>query len=1056
MAAAYADIARLLDQAKRRRGRIILVAAAGAGLAIGLALILAGSVALVLGARAGVARFTALGVAAVGLAAAIAWAAWAWRRGAFTAEGVARAVAAGQPALRSDLVSAVELSRERETLARTGAASVELVDAHVAMTAEAVKGLDLAAAIPDRPARRAGWVLAGVLGAHLVAFVAGGGPLARAYGRVLAGDPVAAAAPSLDPITGDIELTYRFPAYTKREPQTISGTGGEIRAPKGTEVSVKTRADRKVEAAELIVDAPAAPAPAPPPAPPAGVAERKAPAAPASQRVALAVANGRDLTGALVVGDGGSYRFRYATRGGKTVAEGPPIPIVVEPDAFPTVRITAPQAELEVAPEATVRVDWQAEDDYGLDSLELVTRTPGGGEQRRPLRALPGLRHDAGSFELPLAAEKLGEGEKLLYWLEVKDNDAISGPKKGSSATQAVKRYSAAEHRRAAMEKARAAWEELIALLGDRLEAEGAGPLSTPARLPQGAALDAKARAVHGRLRDAANEVREEKAAPREVAQALLNVSTGLRTAEQRTTAGRQALLRVLQTGQPVERGASAQLDVFDRLLDEEAEKGIVYLEQLFDKARAEELVRLAKDLADKRRDLQQLLEKYRDAPSEKAKQEVLAQLRRVRQRMQELMARMAETAKGFHDEHMNAEALAELGKQKDMLGGLDAAEQALQKGDVAAAMKALDELGGQVDALMAGLERTSKVPDEKQKELLKEMLAFKEELEKVQAEQQQVAGETERVKAELRRRVADKLEQARRESRRLEQLAKEARAALREAQPGVPTRAELDLETAQDALSDLERALAMKDLDASVEMAQRALAPSQRLAMMLEEDAAISKRFPGATNKDPLTLEGAQKHARDAARKIAQLEAELQKLVPDPRQALTPGDAARLSELTSKQGQLERKAGELQSKLGGLMQKAPVFPPSAPQLLGEARGHMGQATGELSQKNPQRGHGEQQAALDSLRRFEQGLEQMAKRGGGSGGGGFPFPFGEQGSGGQDGESGEPTPEKVEIPGAEAHRIPEEFRKDLMEAMKQGAPERYRGEVQHYYEELVR
>jgi hypothetical protein len=44
----------------------------------------------------------------------------------------------------------------------------------------------------------------------------------------------------------------------------------------------------------------------------------------------------------------------------------------------------------------------------------------------------------------------------------------------------------------------------------------------------------------------------------------------------------------------------------------------------------------------------------------------------------------------------------------------------------------------------------------------------------------------------------------------------------------------------------------------------------------------------------------------------------------------------------------------------------------------------------------------------------------------------------------------------VEIPGAEAHRVPEEFRKDLMEAMKQGAPERYRGEVQRYYEELVK
>ena len=56
----------------------------------------------------------------------------------------------------------------------------------------------------------------------------------------------------------------------------------------------------------------------------------------------------------------------------------------------------------------------------------------------------------------------------------------------------------------------------------------------------------------------------------------------------------------------------------------------------------------------------------------------------------------------------------------------------------------------------------------------------------------------------------------------------------------------------------------------------------------------------------------------------------------------------------------------------------------------------------------------------------------------------------------QQGDTGDPTQEKVEIPGAEAHRISEEFRKDLLEAMKQGAPERYKNEVQRYYEELVK
>ena len=66
------------------------------------------------------------------------------------------------------------------------------------------------------------------------------------------------------------------------------------------------------------------------------------------------------------------------------------------------------------------------------------------------------------------------------------------------------------------------------------------------------------------------------------------------------------------------------------------------------------------------------------------------------------------------------------------------------------------------------------------------------------------------------------------------------------------------------------------------------------------------------------------------------------------------------------------------------------------------------------------------------------------------------FPFAENESGQQSGDGMDPSREKVKIPGAEAHKVPEAFRKDLLEAMKQGTPERYKPDVQRYYEELVK
>ena len=1028
------DTAGLLDRARTRARRLAATEWGVLGLAVALAVLLLGTGLLAAGVRPAPIRWLALAgmLAALGEAGRRLWLA---RRGSGSDQAVARLVAAADPALRSALVSAVELDLARPRLASSGEASVELLDAHLDRTALAAGAIDLAAVLPAGRARRSAWVLGGVALCWSLTLAASHGAGWRHAVRLMAGDPVTAPGTSLDPITGDLELSFRFPAHTRLMPRVLSGTGGEIRAPRGTEVSLRTRSDRPVEVAELTL---------------------LKPDGAVAGRVALTVGGARELSGTLLVDQSGSYRFRFATARGKTVAEGPPIPLVVEPDAFPTVRISAPAAELEVAPGATVRVEWAAEDDYGLAGLTLLLRGPGGSESRRPLRALTGLRRDQGGFDLPLAAESLGEGERLLYWLEVEDNDAVSGPKKGFSATQAIKIYSEAEHRRAAMEKARAAWEQLMAHLGDRLELQDGGPVATPERLPLGAALDVKARALQLSVTATAAGLKRDQVAPREVSQALANVAASLRTAEQRATAVRQSAIRAVAARQPL-TAMAGQVAWADGLLVAGLERDVLYLEQLFDKTRAGELVRLARELSARKRELQAVLERLRDTPGDAARQEALAQLKRLRSRMQELQARMAETARGFNDQHLNAEAMAELGRQRELDSPLDAIEKAIQRGDMAAAMKSLDQLSAQLDKLADGLERTAGMPDAKQRALMREMLAFKDQLEQVERQQRETAAQTEQVKNQVRQRLAPKLEQARQGAAALEQLAREARQALDEAQPGVPPRGGPDLDAAREALADLQRALALRDLDAAGEQAERAQGPTQRLGTTLEEDAALAQRFPGATGKDLGQLKAAQAQVKEAAPRIARIRDRLAKLTPDPRQAMTPRDRQELSELAGKQQGLEQQAGELLQRLSQLAEKAPIFPPQAQGLLGESRGHMGSAAGELRGRNPQRGHGEQEAALESLGKFKQGLEQMAKQGAGHGGG-FPFPFGESGSspGEREGDGSDPSQQKVEIPGAEAHRLPEEFRRDLLEAMKQGVPERYRGEVQRYYEELVK
>jgi hypothetical protein len=54
-----------------------------------------------------------------------------------------------------------------------------------------------------------------------------------------------------------------------------------------------------------------------------------------------------------------------------------------------------------------------------------------------------------------------------------------------------------------------------------------------------------------------------------------------------------------------------------------------------------------------------------------------------------------------------------------------------------------------------------------------------------------------------------------------------------------------------------------------------------------------------------------------------------------------------------------------------------------------------------------------------------------------------------------DGSSGLGS-EPIRIPGADEYRPPEEFREDILEAMKKRAPQGYDELVRRYYEELIR
>jgi hypothetical protein len=486
-----------------------------------------------------------------------------------------------------------------------------------------------------------------------------------------------------------------------------------------------------------------------------------------------------------------------------------------------------------------------------------------------------------------------------------------------------------------------------------------------------------------------------------------------------------------------------------------EAERDILYLESLLDKQKLAALQELARELANDRRSLAGLIEQFQKTKDPALQQEILRKAEALKQRMNELMQRMAELAKGIRDEHLNAEALAKMAKDRDLRGGMDEVEKLIREGKSEEALKKLQELGMQMDQLEQQLGKAQGQAGAGQfGELGKKVQAFAQALEKTAQEQKQVTDQTKALRDRYRK---QQLDQLRKKAAQLKgQLAKEIDA-LKKEYHGVhpdrmPPRAATPLEQVKSELANLDKALSLDDYDLATEAADRAQDAASELAAQADRQRQMDQLFQNPREIQKQSEKLAQKLEQDEGR-VRKVQEELHQLFPQPGSMMSQEDRQKLQKLAQQQKGLRDQAQKLQQQMEEIGQAAPVFGQQGTEQLESVGEQMGQAAERLDGRDPGRGLGPQQAALNGLQKLKQQMQQAGKNGGS--GGGLPMPMfsGEQQGGGMGSAESQ---EKVEIPDPDASKGPKELRRDLMDAMKQGAPDKYRAQVKDYYEELVK
>jgi hypothetical protein len=897
------------------------------------------------------------------------------------------------PGLASAARSAVELSTDPRALAR----SPELVAAHASRVGAQLGAIPVSRVVPwswlRHPAPLIGAV-ALLLGTLLLtqAERSAAGAFALTHPGETDDSGVRVAA-----IVANVDVRLVYPGYLGEPPATLHDVVG-IEAPRGTsvELTVQTRVPSTGGILEV-----------------------------AGTPVQLGVHADGSLVGRFVVREDGALTISVDDAEGERLKDPVPRTVRVLVDEAPRVALLDPMEDAIVELDEDVPMTWEATDDVGLRSVDLVVETPDGREVRRRLRQAEdvALEEARGGQLIVASAFGAGPGDNLRLWVEARDGDEVSGPNVGRSETRVLTVASEATRRAAAIADLSQVLDRALDALADRLEAP------VPRR---GTQVQARYERVSSSsdelviaLEDLATQLR---AQPASTADASLYGEMGRRlrrivTREARAHGRRPAPYR--------------RRRAIDARAVEELESDAILLADTLARARIEDAAAITRELESLRREMVSLVAELRRADSPEARARLMAAINRAQQRMRELAERLAAMSEDVPSDFVNAEALGEA-EAEDALQNL---AEAVEAGDLDAAEEQLAELERRIDEIaallgsgMVSFDQTRFGPRERAMAEAMDALAGLEQ------EQRRLAGQSAAVQrgaAERALRQSGGDDAA--ETARLARGARAIRRSLDEISGDVRGLAdEESLERARQRVRDVEDALSTGDLGEARRMAEAAADDLDGVSRDLDLSALM---FPGRNGR----TSDAASSAQEAVDQLRDLRQDLDRAIPDIEDFVDERGRRQMRGDRGTQGRVMEAAESLAERFDEGPDGAPLSPDAA-RGVREARRSMERGHEALEREDPIEASRAQDEAARRLSELREELEKQREQQRGGGGGG---------EGGNESTAPE-FREAVRIPGAEEFEGPMDLRRRLLDAMREGAPEGYGESVRRYYEELLR
>jgi len=812
------------------------------------------------------------------------------------------------------------------------------------------------------------------------------------------------------PEIANVQLILYPPAYTGLG--SVSVPEGGIEGLKGSTIRLDAMATKEVVKAEIMMDD--------------------------GKKIPLKV-EGRKLQANLVLFQSQSYRILVEDQHG---FRNTPISyeLRVKPDGFPTVDLLRPTEDLEINGDEILNLEYSARDDFGISEVNLITKVGDREDkirlQKEDIKRLI-LREQ---YKWDLNKLALRDGEEALFFLQVFDNDTISGPKLGTSKSFRLKLKNLKGEHQQITEMVRDLNARMVDLLADHLETPPPGekPTANSQELQQ---------RFEQNLTDALKRTEE-----------VMRRTEKDRMSDYATWTDLEALKRNLEfTQNDLLRKQEQAANADDKLkardeISSELERMSLLSEDIGKRMQAQDLASRAQDLARSQERLMDSLDKLQSG--DKNLDAIMKQISELAKTLADLQQALSQLAQQMPDDFMNPEQMQSLGFQ-DMQRQLDEIRKRLQQGDIEGARQLARELFNQMAQMVAAMQNMQRSQMASGMGRMQgEMQRQSNELQEIAREQQEILVNTENINS------AGLTERDAALKNKLERFLERSIAELGKLTELFPDREGADDPSLLTNMDDATMNALLKNL----------------IAKLSQRD------FPGFNDGDGyLRKEMAKKRtaaqepkAQRAEKSVSDIKAELQTLLNEPLQALSDADKRQLRELAQRQDVLRDRTETLQEKLESLFQLFPQLDPKILQSIGEAGQSMGNAQGRLGQLDSRGAVPPERTALERLsqsqEQMQSAMQQMAQRGQLGNmpmtrlfrGGRF-LPFGslmplpgmpqfpefdiEQGFTGLD-------TEKFRLPGKEDYKAPRNFREEILESLKQGVPPQMKEQIERYFKNL--